>query len=88
MTRPNGNLWKMSAISEVNNFLSRKAWIPTKRIVVKSKGRKPVPVKWVFKSKEEAGGLIRLKSRNLVGVYMQVLGVDFTESFSPVVWYN
>ena len=27
MTRPNGYLWKMSEISEVNNFLSKKAWI-------------------------------------------------------------
>ena len=35
MTRPNVYLWKMSAISEVNNFLSIKAWIPMKRSVVK-----------------------------------------------------
>ena len=61
MTRPNGHLWKISAISEVNNFLSIKAWIPTKRSVVKYKGRNPIPFKWVFKSKEEAGSLIRLK---------------------------
>ena len=27
----------MSAISEVNNFLSRKAWIPTNRIFLKEK---------------------------------------------------
>ena len=64
--------------------MSRKAWIPTKRSVVKAKGRKPVPVKWLFKSKEEAYGLICLKSINVVKGYMQVLGVDFTESFSPV----
>ena len=51
MMRPNGNLCKISAISEVNNFLSRNSWIPTKRSVVKTKGRNPVPVKWVFKSK-------------------------------------
>ena len=35
MTRPNGHLWKMSAISEVRNFLSRKACILTKRSAVK-----------------------------------------------------
>ena len=68
--RPNEYLWKMSAISEVNNFLSIKAWIPTKRSVVKSKIREPIPVKWVFKSKEKADGLIRLKSINLVKGYM------------------
>ena len=61
MTRPNGNLWKMSAMSEVKFFLSRKAWIPTKRSVLKAKVRKIVHVKWVFKSKEEAEGLICLK---------------------------
>ena len=74
----------MSAISEVNNFLSTKAWIPTKRSVVKSKGRKPVLVKGVFNSKEEAEVLICLKSINVVKGYMQVMGVDSIESFSPV----
>ena len=74
----------MSAISEVKQFLSRKAWIPTKRIVVKAKLRKPVPIKWLFKSKKEADGLIRLKYINVVKGYMQVPGVDFIDSFSPV----
>ena len=62
----------MSAISKVNNFLSIKAWIPTKRSVIKFNGRNPVPVKWIFKGKEEADGLIFLKSRNVVNGYMQV----------------
>ena len=39
---------------------------------------------WVFKSKEEPDGLIHLKSRNVVKLYMQVPGVDFTGSFSSV----
>ena len=75
----------MSAISEVNFFMSRKAWIPTKRSLVKSKYKKPVPKKWVFKSKEEAEKLIPPKSRNVVKGYMQVPGFDFTESLLPVV---
>ena len=57
----------------------------TKVSVIKAKRRKPVPIKWVFNSKEEAHSLFRLKSRNVVNGYMQVPGVDFTESFSPVV---
>ena len=56
-----------------------------KRSVVKAKGRKPVPVKWVFKSKEDTDGLICMKSRNVVKGYMRFPGVDFTESFYPVV---
>ena len=56
----------MSTISEVNNFLSRKPWITTKRCVVNAKVRNSVPVKWVFKSKEEDGGFISLNSINIV----------------------
>ena len=68
----------MSAISEVNDFLSRKAWITTNRSIVKEKGRNPVPVKWVFKSKEDPVILIRLDPINVVNGYMQVYIVDFT----------
>ena len=39
----------MTEIYELDNFLSIKAWIPTKRSTVKEKGRNPVPVKWEFK---------------------------------------
>ena len=49
------------------------AWIPTKISFVKAKGRNPVPVKWVFRSKEEDSGLISLESMNVVKGYMQVL---------------
>ena len=72
----------MSDIFEGNKFLSRKAWIIIKIIKVKSKGRELVPVNWVFKIKEEHDGLIHLKLRNVVKGYMQVPGVDNTESFS------
>ena len=66
MMRPNIYLWKISVISEVKILMSRKAWILTKRSVIKAKVRKLVPAKWVFKSKEEAEGLIFLKSRSAV----------------------
>ena len=66
MMSTSGDVWKLSAISEVNKILSRKSWIPKKTSNLKSKGKKPVSVKWVFKSKEEADGLIDLKLINLV----------------------
>ena len=70
MTRPNGHLWKVSAISEVNNFILIKAWILTKINAVKEKGRTPAPVKWAFKSKEYTDGLILLNPINIVKGYM------------------
>ena len=51
MTRPNVHLWEMLRISEVNNFLSRKAEVLMKISVGQYKGRNSVPVKWIFKSK-------------------------------------
>ena len=51
---------------------------------MKAKGKNPVPVKWVFKSKEKTDGLICMKSINVVKGYMQVPGVELTDSFSPV----
>ena len=61
-----------------------KAWISTKKIIMEGKVRKTVPVKWVFKSKEDPDGLISTKLRNVVKGYMKVPGVDFTDSFYPV----
>ena len=50
----------------MNNFLSRKAWITSKRSIVKSKVRNTVPVKWVLNSKKDPDGLICMKPINVV----------------------
>ena len=84
MASKNSVLWTLSAIAEVNNFLYRKAWTPVKLSEVRKLGRKVIGVKWVFKTKSEWTGDLRLKSRIVTLGYMQVPGVDFTEKFSPV----
>ena len=70
MSRLIGHLCKMSSVFETNNFLSRKACIMIKIITFKAKFRKPVPVKWVLKSKEDPDISIWLKSKKRgKGVY-------------------
>jgi hypothetical protein len=76
--------WLKSIKEEVNNFLSRKAWKTVSRKEVKLKGRKIVPQKWVFKKKLEQDRSIRYKTRSVTKGFLQIPGVDFTESFSPV----
>ena len=82
MDGKDGHKWKPSAIVEINNFLSRDAWrkFPRENL----KGRKPIPVKWIFKIKEEQDGSMRFKSRIVLKGYVMIPGVDYTEFFSPV----
>jgi hypothetical protein len=77
---------KMGTVSKRRNtdFINRDAWKKAERTLVAKLGREPVPVKWIFKMKTEHHGGIRFKSRVVVKGYMQIPGVDFTESFSPV----
>ncbi|KAI2491012.1 hypothetical protein MHU86_23547 [Fragilaria crotonensis] len=82
MDGKNGVKWKPSAIVEINNFLSRDAWKKFPREMLK--GRKPIPVKWIFKIKEEQDGSLRYKSRIVLKGYVMIPGVDYTEFFSPV----
>ena len=76
----------MSAIAEINNFLKRKAWKFVNRQEVAKKGRRPIPTKHVFKKKIELDGktgkeYVRFKDRIVTLGFMQIPGVDYTESF-------
>ena len=77
-------LWMKSMTSEVNNFVNRNVSIPKKLEKVRKMGRKPIPVKWVYKVKDETNGEKRLKSRIMVNGFHMIPGVDYTEKFSPV----
>jgi hypothetical protein len=76
----NGNhQWEVKS-----NFLNRKAWTKIPRDKADRSGKKILKVKWVFKKKDEQDGSTRYKSRIVTKGYLQIPGVDYTESFAPV----
>ena len=70
--------------SEIMNFIKRNAWTMVPREKAHKEGRRIVGTKWVYRIKAEQDGSKRYKLRAVVQGYMQVPGVDITESFSPV----
>jgi hypothetical protein len=80
---PDCHEWTKAMKNEIENFLDRKVWTPTKMWKLRQ-GQRPIKVKWVFKKKNEQDGSIRFKGRIVVKGYVQIPGIDFTHTHSPV----
>ena len=52
------------------------------------KDRKLVSCKWIFKLKDLPDGALKYKARLVARGFSQVEGVDFTETFAPVIRFQ
>ena len=77
--------WKAAADSEYQSLLENETW----ELVELPPGRKAITCRWVFKVKlDENGKVERFKGRLVVKGFLQKFGVEFDETFSPVVRFT
>lgn len=77
--------WKAAMDDEIKSHTENNTWSLTKL----PRGRKAIKSKWVFKIKsDDEGNVIRHKARLVAKGCAQKFGIDYTETFSPVVRYN
>ena len=74
--------WKKAMDEEYSALMRNKTW----HLVPNQKGKNIVDCKWVYRIKKKADGSIdRYKARLVVEGFKQRYGIDYEDTFSPVV---
>jgi hypothetical protein len=85
---PAGPEWMKSMTSEYESLMENKCW----EIVPRPPNTNVVSSKWIYKTKEEqtsSGALgSRLKSRLVARGFSQIEGIDYSETYAPVVKFT
>ena len=76
--------WKQAAQSEYESLMENQTWT-----LVLPEGRTPISCKWIFRVKRDVDGNIsKWKGRLVARGFTQERGIDYQETFSPVVRFT
>lgn len=85
MSRHDSESWKSAMDEEFASLQENKTW----ELCDLPPDRKPLGCKWVFKTKRDVNGsVLRHKARLVIQGFLQRKGIDYEETFSPVIRYN
>jgi hypothetical protein len=81
-SRPDWSLWWNAMVKEIEAIIQNQTW----ELTDLPQGKRVIPLKWVFKIKRDAqGNFDKYKARIVVRGYSQIAGLDFEETFAPVI---
>ena len=85
MASEHSDKWKEAAEAEYASLLEMQTW----DLVDLPADRKPIGSKWVFRVKHKSDGTVdRFKARFVAKGYAQAYGIDYKDTFSPVVKFT
>ena len=85
MSRGEARHWKRACTGELEEFERQNLFSTVPRPI----GQKVIGCKWVFKTKLDAEGQIeRYKARLVAQGFSQIPGIDFDETFVPVMHHQ
>ncbi|KFM59138.1 Retrovirus-related Pol polyprotein from transposon TNT 1-94, partial [Stegodyphus mimosarum] len=79
---PKADMWLKAMEEEIQNLTQAQTW----ELTTKPQGAKVIPSRWLLhKKKDEIGNRAKFKERLVTKGYLQIPGVDFQDTFSPVI---